>query len=192
MKTKDHLVPGCCLLARENTPELRTHCLAFLLGCIEPDYNQFSYLRGIVHHRKFRGHNAENSFAYLSRCRARFDTVGVSTDWDFFRLGAMLHYAADAFTWPHNAFWPGTLAGHVAYEQELHRVFSDYLRQEPEAELFCGDEQALHAAYAAAPHGMETDCRFILAACTAILHRALRCVPVREPAAPFLPRPVQG
>ena len=32
MKTKDHLVLGCCLLARENTPELRTHCLAFLLG----------------------------------------------------------------------------------------------------------------------------------------------------------------
>ena len=44
-----------------NSPQLRRRCIAFLIGCTEPDCNQFSYLRGIVHHRKFRGHNAEHS-----------------------------------------------------------------------------------------------------------------------------------
>ena len=57
-----------------------------------------SYLRGIVHHRKFRGHNAENSFAFLTRCRKHFALHEASSAWDFFKLGTMLHYAADAFT----------------------------------------------------------------------------------------------
>ena len=55
MRSEDHLALGLYLLSRENSPQLRRHCIAFLFGCIEPDYNQFSYLRGIVHHRKFRG-----------------------------------------------------------------------------------------------------------------------------------------
>ena len=43
MRSEDHLALGCYLLAQENVPQLRRHCIAFLLGCIEPDYNQFSY-----------------------------------------------------------------------------------------------------------------------------------------------------
>ena len=72
MRSEDHLALGLYLLSRENSPQFRRHCIAFLIGCIEPDYNQFSYMRGIVHHRKFRGHNAENSFAFLMRCRKHF------------------------------------------------------------------------------------------------------------------------
>lgn len=98
MRSEDHLALGLYLLSRENSPQLRRHCIAFLIGCIEPDYNQFSYLRGIVHHRKFRGHNAEDSFAFLTRCRKHFALHEASSAWDFFKLGTMLHYAADAFT----------------------------------------------------------------------------------------------
>ena len=111
MKTEDHLALGCYLLAQENVPQLRRHCIAFLLGCIEPDYNRFSYLRGILHHRKFRGHNAENSFAFLMRCRAYF---------------------------------------------------------------------ALHEAYAAAAHGLETDCKFIFAACSSLLRQELARIPAND------------
>ena len=98
MRSEDHLALGLHLLSRENSPQLRRHCIAFLIGCIEPDYNQFSYLRGIVHHRKFRGHNAEDSFTFLTRCRKHFALHEASSAWDFFKLGTMLHYAADAFT----------------------------------------------------------------------------------------------
>ena len=83
MRSEDHLALGLYLLSRENSPQLRRHCIAFLIGCIEPDYNQFSYLRGIVHHRKFRGHNAENSFAFLTRCRKYFALHELSSAWDF-------------------------------------------------------------------------------------------------------------
>ena len=78
MRSEDHLALGLYLLSRENSPQFRRHCIAFLIGCIEPDYNQFSYMRGIVHHRKFRGHNAENSFAFLMRCRKHFSPVAAA------------------------------------------------------------------------------------------------------------------
>ena len=61
MRSEDHLALGLYLLSQRNSPQLRRRCIAFLIGCTEPDCNQFSYLRGIVHHRKFRGHNAEHS-----------------------------------------------------------------------------------------------------------------------------------
>ena len=89
MRSEDHLALGLHLLSRENSPQLRRHCIAFLIGCIEPDYN---------HHRKFRGHNAEDSFTFLTRCRKHFALHEASSAWDFFKLGTMLHYAADAFT----------------------------------------------------------------------------------------------
>lgn len=66
MKTIDHLRLEQYLIAHCGTPRLRCHCLAFLLGCVEPDYNMFSYLRGMRSFERFRGHNAENSFAFLS------------------------------------------------------------------------------------------------------------------------------
>ena len=38
MRSEDHLALGLYLLPRENSPQLRRHCIAFLIGCIEPDY----------------------------------------------------------------------------------------------------------------------------------------------------------
>lgn len=108
MRSEDHLALGLYLLSRENSPQFRRHCIAFLIGCIEPDYNQFSYMRGIVHHRKFRGHNAENSFAFLMRCRKHFALHEASSAWDFFPgLGTCSTTRRMRFTWPHNSFWRG-------------------------------------------------------------------------------------
>lgn len=177
MRMEDHLALGCYLLAQENVPQLRRHCIAFLIGCIEPDYNQFSYLRGIVHHRKFRGHNAENSLAFLTRSRTHFALHEASSAWDFFKLGTMLHYAADAFTWPHNAFWPGSLLDHVRYEKALHAVFTEFLRSQPTEHCACFAEHNLRKAYENAPRSMETDCRFIFAACASLLRQELRPLP---------------
>lgn len=180
MRTEDHLALGCYLLSQENVPQLRQHCIAFLIGCIEPDYNLLSYLRGILHHRKFRGHNAENSFAFLTRCRSYFEQHKASSAWDFFRLGAMLHYAADAFTWPHNNFWPGSLLEHVRYETALHAVFTEFLRSQPAGGIASIDEEALHEAYADAAHGEEADCRFIFAACSSLFRRGLGLAPAEN------------
>lgn len=179
MQTKDHLALGKYLLNISGSEELRGHRRAFLLGCVEPDYNFATYLRGMRGHRKFRGHNAENSLGYLSKSLARLQTNGLRTAWDYFRLGAALHYAADAFTWPHNSFWEKSLLEHAAYEARLHEVFSLRLSEadggESGAELISALDyfNASHAAYQAAEHGMETDCEYIIRVCGTLLAACL-------------------
>ncbi len=104
MRSEDHLALGLYLLSRENSPQFRRHCIAFLIGCIEPDYNQFSYMRGIVHHRKFRGHNAENSFAFPDalpeafRAARSVKCVGLFPAWHDAPLhGGCVYLAAQLF-----------------------------------------------------------------------------------------------
>lgn len=81
MKTADHLLLGQYLVERCGTPHLRCHRRAFLLGCVEPDYNVFSYLRGMRYYEKFRGHNAENSSAFLSHCFTDFEGHTLHSAW---------------------------------------------------------------------------------------------------------------
>ena len=179
MQTRDHLALGRFLLEIAGSEALQKHRRAFLLGCVEPDYNMATYLRGGRRGRKLRGHNAENSLAHLSRCMAALQTEGLRSFWDYFTLGTMLHYAADAFTWPHNAFWEKSLAQHVAYEKTLHPVFAGALRRSAAGPEHIAPRAALafftgnHCAYSAAPHAMATDCRYIIGVCGGLLLAAL-------------------
>jgi len=187
MQTRDHLVLGYFLLDFAGSEELSAHRRAFLAGCVEPDCNAATYLRGMRAGQKFRGHHAENSFAHLSKEMAEIEAEGLCTPWDYFALGTMLHYAADAFTWPHNTFWPDSLARHVVYEQKLHAVFAGELARGP-AGTEAAQPRALaaffaesHRAYSNEPRGMETDCRYIIGVCEGLLRGSLRCaVPVTE------------
>ena len=70
MRTADHLLLGQYLLAHYAAPALQRHRRAFLLGCVEPDGNVFSYLRGMRHREKLRGHHAEPAAAGLTRTMA--------------------------------------------------------------------------------------------------------------------------
>ena len=114
---------------------LRRHRKAFLLGCIELDFNIFSYLRGMRRYKKFHGHNAENSFMFLVHCADVFDENAPRSAWDYFRLGTAIHYIADAFTASHNGFWTGSLLEHSAYETALHREFKAMLEYPTRKEI---------------------------------------------------------
>ena len=128
MQTKDHLALGHFLLRTTADIGLHRNAGPILLGCMEPDYNLATYLRGLKDHRAFHGHHAENSFSHIAACIRSVEKRGLCSRWDCFRLGAMLHYVADAFTWPHNTFWTGGLVQHAAYERELHKAFLRELR----------------------------------------------------------------
>lgn len=171
MKTADHLLLGQYLAEQCSTPQLRCHRSAFLLGCVEPDYNVFSYFRGMRSCEKLRGHNAENSFAFLSHCFTDFDGKALRSAWDYFQLGTMLHYAADAFTAPHNRFWHGSLAEHCAYEAALHLEFRRMLASAHPEQISYRDYIPLHESYCGEVPGMETDFRYILTVCLSLLRK---------------------
>ena len=171
MKTADHLLLGQYLAEQCASPQLLRRRRIFLLGCVEPDCNVFSYLRGLRHYEKLRGHNAENSSAFLLRCFADFDRKALRSAWDYFRLGAMLHYAADAFTAPHNNFWVGNLAEHCAYEAALHQKFRKLLASAHPEQIPYQEYAPLHKSYCMEVPGTETDFRYILAACLSLMKK---------------------
>lgn len=179
MQAKDHLALGHFLLNAFPGKGFHRHKYAFLLGCVEPDYNMVTYTRGMTGHRKFRGHNAENSQAHIEKCISGFQAHGLRSGWDYFTLGTLLHYTADAFTWPHNEFWGKSLVRHAAYERRLHEAFTHELRagnlkaekaQEDSLQAFL---ESSHTRYCGAQHGLQTDCSFIISTCAAMLEGCL-------------------
>lgn len=180
MQTKDHLALGFFLLNRANDPALYTHANAFLLGCVEADYNYVSYLRGFLRHKKFYGHNAENSRTYIENRIWHIQSNGLHSAWSYFTLGVMIHYLADSFTAPHNQFWSENLTAHLEYEKKLHDVFANKLNEKkakPSMDAPASLLQCFHDAskkYAAASRSMETDCVFIIQTCEQVLCGCLR------------------
>lgn len=179
MQTRDHRALAVCFINSSDSSDLKRHAEAFLLGCVEPDYNPLTYLRGFIHYRAFRGHNAENAQAHILKCLEKFQSGGPCSAFDYFTLGTLIHYVADAFTFPHNAEFQGGLRDHVIYESKLHQVFSGRLSC-TESRINAGRPNSLrlffenaHGAYSAAPHSMETDCDYILQTCMTVFRELL-------------------
>lgn len=178
MKQKDHRALAYYLIdsvgdCREW--QGRWHRRFFLWGCIFPDYIPFTYLRGFRQSRAMLGHNARYSFLHIQRSIQKLEMRGCLRQRDFYRLGTLMHYLADSFTYPHTDTFCGGLQEHRAYERELHEVFSGYLRRHRAvAEGSLSDGSLLahlmnrRTAYESAAASCEGDCKQILHNCTAV------------------------
>ena len=169
MKKKDHLLLGRFLLAKKEAPSGSIKRRLFLFGCVEPDINPFTYMRGSVRHQFLQGHNEENAREHFQKVLEKLNRSGVRTPWQWFTLGTLIHYAADSFTFPHNkSLFPGSLADHVAYELQLHALFPQYLSAMAGSWGFLTVHhqslEALRKRYLYEAGSAGTDCRYILAA----------------------------
>lgn len=129
MRTKDHRLLAKWLLAREGDGLSGRFAVGLYLGSVLPDYNPFTYLRGVSGSQGCHGHNAEINERRICRLLSDLKRSDGSDFLAGLRLGTALHYLADAFTYPHHAYYPGSLADHVAYEASLHRELTKYLSQ---------------------------------------------------------------
>jgi len=188
MRTTDHAALGRLLLREAGTDALRQHRLAFLFGCIEPDRNFLTYLRGSLRHRLLRGHHAENSQAYIARQLGTLERRGVGSAYRCFVLGTVLHYIADEFTYAHNESFPGTLRDHVRYEHRMHPYFTEELERQSGIPQLPGSPDAVlagaRAVYCANGHTMQSDCRYIVRVCGVVLQKLTGAA-----GAPAIPRP---
>lgn len=115
------------LLESEHGFRAKRYELAFLFGSFQPDCNPLTYLKGSRRARKLRGHNFTNSRLYIEshikllQARTRWNI------WQYYTLGKLTHYLADAFTYPHNEHYPESLIAHRQYEADLRQYLADYL-----------------------------------------------------------------
>ncbi len=169
MKKRSHKLLASTLLECEQGFRARRYEWAFLLGSFQPDCNPLTYLKGSLRAYKLRGHNFSNSQGYINSHIHRLQRCTHWTVWQYYTLGKLTHYLADAFTFPHNEHYPDSLIAHRAYEDDLRVYLSEYLRgrtpcleQSRRDPVLAIDE--LHRQYMQTRRDVDQDVRYILQA----------------------------
>ncbi len=170
-------------LAEHYMPNLpRKYLRAYLIGCTQPDKNPTTYLKGSVRNRWLHGHDYTSARQCIGRLIKRLQK---SSKWklaDYYTLGKLIHYTADAFTFSHNDDFPGNISAHRRYEQ-LHQIqFLQRLKQHP---AICPSIshspletiQIYHSLYRKSPRGIHTDIDFTIGVSSLIMQ--LLISPVR-------------
>ena len=163
MQKRSHKLLAATLLENTQGFQARRFELAFLFGSFQPDCNPLTYLKGSLRAYKFRGHNYSNSQHYIYSRISRLQRRQRWTIWQYYTLGKLTHYLADAFTYPHNENYPDSMLCHHQYETDLRA----YLEE-------------LHRQYMAGVADMRKDVQFILKATSLLM---AGCLPASAAAA---------
>lgn len=170
MKQESHHLLGHHLIDHlENRPKSR-YTRAFLIGCVEPDRNPFSYLKGSIRSRWFYGHNYQNADRWIERHISYLRVKKHWNMWDYYSLGKLIHYTSDAFTYVHNNCFTESVSAHRAYENRLQEQFLKYLREDDPTEVpFRMDLnnffRVSHERYLEHVADVHRDCEYILDMC---------------------------
>lgn len=170
MRGKSHCCLGKYLAEKYMRDAALLRRRAFLMGCIQPDRNPATYLKGSIRSQWLRGHNFRNACRYMGRIASRLENKQYLTVLDYYTLGKLIHYTADAFTYAHNETFPAQLADHRAYENALQEYFLAFMEAPPEPEAVPSPTimeliHRLHREYRTLPGGIHTDTRFAFHAC---------------------------
>ena len=185
MQKRSHKLLASALLESRQGFDARRFELAFLFGSFQPDCNPLTYFKGFWRVRKLQGHNFTNSQSYIFSRIRRLQRRSRWTVWNYYTLGKLTHYLADAFTFPHNETFPDTLMDHHRYETDLRAYLEEYLatralRREKFRQDVADALQELHRQYMAGVADMRKDVQFILKATSLLM---AGCLPASAAAA---------
>lgn len=174
MRFESHLCLGRYLADGYLSHLPRRQVTAFLAGCVQPDKNPLTYLKGSIGHQWLRGHNYPNARRFLERTARHLERKQKLNLLDCYRLGKLVHYTADAFTCAHNDWFPLDLRLHRNYEAALQEYFLACLagkpRVTPRTAAPIGEAiRSYHRDYAARNGGPATDTIFALTACSFVV-----------------------
>lgn len=127
MKSESHIKLGEILSNKYLKKEKKRCKLAFSIGCIEPDRNPFTYLKGSIRAQWLRGHNFDNSKDYVEKKLKKIENKKKYNVFDYYTIGKIIHYTTDSFTAAHNNFFPSKLSIHNSYEHDLQKYFLSFL-----------------------------------------------------------------
>ena len=174
MRRKSHKLLGEYLAREYMTDIPKSYVCAFLIGCVEPDRNPATYLKGSLKFQWLRGHNYRNARGYMCRLSRRLESRSRLRLLDYYSIGKLIHYTTDSFTSAHNDSFPTRLEEHRAYEAMLQRYFLAFLSQNPLPAAASGQRvmdtiRVQHRLYSRLPADIRTDTRFAFAACCGVL-----------------------
>ena len=174
MRGKSHLRIAQYLIEHYLPDAPKRYQRAFQIGCIEPDRNPATYLKGSLKFQWLRGHNYRNARGYMCRLSRRLESRSRLRLLDYYTIGKLIHYTTDAFTYAHNAEFPAQLKNHREYEVALQEYFLDYMAQDPQvnptvARSIMTAISGYHHDYEQIVPNITNDCHFALTACCCVL-----------------------
>ncbi|MDD3219455.1 MAG: zinc dependent phospholipase C family protein [Lachnospiraceae bacterium] len=123
MRKKSHVLLAQYLANNNTAMNLQAHRKAFCLGSILPDMKP-SFLT--------TKHEFQGTFPTIQEkiCEltTEYHNNPVNDRVYFRRLGEVMHYMADYFTFPHNSTYEGNLSEHCMYEKELKNQLKSYIK----------------------------------------------------------------
>lgn len=174
LKTHSHKQLASYLVEQYISDAPRRYVRAFKLGCIEPDKNYLTYVKGSIKHQWLRGHNWGNTERYMTRISRKLENKDRFFLLDFYKLGKLIHYIADAFTFPHNPYFDTNLKTHRSYECKLESYLpwqiSKYVHDSADYDMSLMDIiRCYHNEYVQKPKSVHTDASFSIIVCSTIL-----------------------
>ena len=168
MRGKSHRDLGKYLAQRYMQHLPKTYVRAFLIGCVEPDRNYATYLKGSLRAQWLRGHNFENSSRFMQRLAARLESKSRLSLFDCYAAGKLIHYTVDAFTYVHNSVFQEPLAQHREYEAALQNYFLNFLSEGSPMRLGSSGTimdtiRSYHQRYISRPADIRRDSRYAFA-----------------------------
>ncbi len=189
MQANSHLELAEYLLSVCAAPTAPAQRAAFLFGSIEPDLNCTTYLKGLLHGSGVHGHNYTQVMPRIERLLDELSGIEKDGVLAWYRLGKLLHFIADAFTFPHNSCFSGGLSEHMRYEAQLAVYFrwtlhgSAPMPARQDSRLLYAMIEAQHERYLKESMGKENDARFILSVTCAVFAALTADAPTGVPAA---------
>lgn len=174
MRGKSHRCLGLYLSQHYMQDAPKACVRAFLIGCVEPDRNFVTYLKGSIRCQWLRGHNYRNARRFMRRISWRLENKESMNLLDYYTLGKLIHYTADAFTYAHNDTFPTDLSDHREYEAALQHHFLAYLQEDPQVDTDVAHTvmeaiYACHREYERQGADIRTDSQFALKACCCVV-----------------------
>ena len=190
MRNKSHISLARHIVNISDISNFDKHKKAFYVGSILPDckpsfLTQRHEINGTIHLVEEQMRKLTTGYSHIGELSTMYYT----------KLGEVLHYIADYFTYPHNKEYPGTMKDHCVYEGELKHKLRAYIKNLNEHELARWKSQLKlsdmsrfnsvadimefikeqHRHYIRrGTHNVEQDCRDIVGVCStvsaAILH----------------------
>lgn len=119
MRKKDHIILAKYIIEKTNFRELRMYSGSFQFGSILPDLKLYTYAAG---------HTYEASLEVIQKKLYDIIDSGFIGAREVRKIGEIIHYVADFFTFPHNTIFSGNMKEHCRYEKEMRVSFKHYIK----------------------------------------------------------------
>lgn len=186
MRKKSHISLAKHVINMSDTQAFIKHKKAFYVGSILPDCKP-SFIT--------KRHEINGTFKFvtekITNLTEGYEDIDQLSTMYFTKLGEVIHYIADYFTYPHNLEYLGSMKAHCVYEGELKHRLRNYISNLDDADIIrlsrldvskftsvddiCRFIRMEHKRYINRGfHSVEEDCKYIVGICSrlvpAILH----------------------